>query len=72
MEARHEADNDGSTAGADAKDEQLFATETEYKNASDGDEPVVVSAFAELSRGAAIRKFWRLFTIGLCVSISGM
>jgi hypothetical protein len=72
MEARHEADKDGSTAVADTKDEQLFATETEYRKTDDSDEPAVVSAFAQLPRGAAIRKFWRLFAIGLSVSISGM
>jgi hypothetical protein len=33
---------------------------------------LLVSHYARLTRGAAIRKFWRLFLIGLSVSVAGM
>ncbi len=33
---------------------------------------LLVSHYARLTRGAAIRKFWRRFLIGLSVSVAGM
>lgn len=33
---------------------------------------MLVSHYAKMQRGAAIRKFWRRFTIGLSVSVAAM
>jgi len=74
METHQETENKGSPAVVDGKDDGLV-TEAEFAKLGkddNGDVPAVTSAFATLSRSAALRKFWRLFAFGLSVSISGM
>jgi hypothetical protein len=60
----------------DTKDEQ---TMIEMKDQPGVDGPgthdesaLLVSAYESASRGAVIRKFWRLFAIGIAVASAGM
>lgn len=57
------------------------STVSQHEPSGDGKMPIahvesrpklLVSHYARLTRGAAIRKFWRRFIIGLSVSVAGM
>lgn len=59
----------------DNNKETLEQLEVKHDVPHDGaapEEPLLVSNYATLSRATIIRRFWRLFIIGVLVSSAGM
>lgn len=57
------------------KDEQVMLEtkdDPHVDNDMGGEAALLVSAYDGASRGAIIRKFWRLFLIGIAVASAGM
>lgn len=59
-------------AGSATEKENVTALEYVHKEFNPDGVAPVTSAFADWSRAACVKKFWRLYMIGLMVSVGGM